>query len=348
MCVCCAVNKMMHLCFKLFGIQKSLTVGGKILFYTPFVRTFHANSQLKIRDSIRPRRAMLYVPGHDQKKIGKLNSINVDCAVLDCEDGVAANMKADARRNICEMLQTFNFGKTDCAVRINSVESGLAEEDLIAILKNNKLPDTLVVPKLDNPSQLMWLNDVLRSHLQPKKEFKMLNLLFLVESAISLLNLRSLCAKAMELSQEGFFRLEGLIFGADDFCADIGANRSSDSRELVTSRQMFVIYAKAFKIQAIDMVHINYKDLDSLKKYSEEGANMGFTGKQVIHPMQVPVVQKAFSPSEEKIEWATELIKLFKIHQSEGKGAFIFRGNVIDKPLLLQAEYIIKMSDTNK
>ena len=69
--------------------------------------------------------------------------------------------------------------------------------------------------------------------------------------------------------------------------------------------------------------HIDYKDLEGLKKYSEEGARMGFTGKQVIHPSQVPVVQTAFSPSEEKMEWATNLIKEFREHEKKGKGAFV-------------------------
>ena len=89
--------------------------------------------------------------------------------------------------------------------------------------------------------------------------------------------------------------------------------------------------------------HIDYKDLDGLKKYSEEGARMGFTGKQVIHPSQVPVVQSAFSPSEEKIEWATNLIKEFREHEKKGKGAFTFRGHMIDMPLVKQANNIVQM-----
>ena len=102
--------------------------------------------------------------------------------------------------------------------------------------------------------------------------------------------------------------------------------------------------AKAFGLQAIDLVHIDFKDLEGLKKYSESGARMGFTGKQVIHPGQVKVVHEAFKPSEKKIEWATSLIKEFEEHVSGGKGAFVFRGAMIDAPLVKQAENIVHLA----
>lgn len=92
------------------------------------------------------------------------------------------------------------------------------------------------------------------------------------------------------------------------------------------------------------MVHIDYKDLASLRQQSVLGANMGFTGKQVIHPSQIPVVHEAFSPSPEQIDWAKELITAFNEHQATGKGAFTFRRNMIDMPLLLQAKNIVELA----
>merc|ERR1711963_684444 len=107
---------------------------------------------------------------------------------------------------------------------------------------------------------------------------------------------------------------------------------------------MGIATTKAFRLQAIDLVDINFKDLDSLRVQCEEGARMGFNGKQVIHPAQIPVVQEAFAPSPEKISWATELIQAFEQHQQEGKGAFTFRGHMIDMPLLKQAQNIVDLS----
>lgn len=322
-------------------IQRSSYIQGRNLF-TSYQRA--SASENKNKDTIRPRRAIMYVPGHDRKKINKLSTLDVDCAVLDCEDGVAVNKKEEARKMIAEVADSFDFGKTEFAVRINSIDSELAEEDLKAVLSCKNIPETLMIPKIEDSDHVYWIVDKLKTSFKSTENRQKLNLIFFIESAKSLLNMRDICKTAMEISNGSLFRFEGVVFGSDDFCADIGATRSESGYELLTARQLFVITAKSFKIQAIDMVHINYKDLSSLMKNCEDGARLGFTGKQVIHPTQIPIVQKAFSPSTEKIEWAKELIRLFNEHQSKGTGAFTFQGSMIDKPLLRQAEYIVKLS----
>lgn len=105
-----------------------------------------------------------------------------------------------------------------------------------------------------------------------------------------------------------------------------------------------VLVAKAYDLQAIDAVYINYKDLEGLKDQSVEGAAMGFTGKQAIHPSQIPVIQDAFRPSDVKIQWAKGLVAAFEQAQGEGKGAFVYEGNMIDMPLLKQAYNILRFA----
>ena len=139
------------------------------------------------------------------------------------------------------------------------------------------------------------------------------------------------------------------------------------------ARQSVVTHASAFDLQSIDMVYINFNNLEGLKQNSIQGANLGFTGKQVkflfiltldlrydlspiakmkffqvIHPKNIEIVQDVFAPSEEKISWATELIEQFTVHQISGKGAFTFRGQMIDMPLVKQANNIISFAQTIK
>jgi citrate lyase subunit beta-like protein len=164
------------------------------------------------------------------------------------------------------------------------------------------------------------------------------------ESARSLADLRSILTSASSL-----FSLQGVVFGSDDFSADVGINgrHSPEAWELMYARQKIVTTCRLFEnAQPIDMVYINFKDLDGLKKQAEQGAAWGFTGKQVIHPQQVPVVQAAFSPSESNIAWARELIDAYDKHEhEEGKGAFTFRGQtMVDRPLLKRARYILNMT----
>lgn len=323
----------------------STLIKGRTTFISLIGRLFSSASRNN-KDNINPRRAILYVPGNDLRKIHKVRSVNVDCAVLDCEDGVAMSMKSEARNLISTIDENFDFGRSEYAVRINSIDSDLADEDLRSVLASKRLPDTIMIPKVEDVNHVVWIDEKIKSHLKSSSHNRKLSLVIFIESAKSLLNLKKICETAVNLLNNQMCSIEGLVFGSDDFCADIGATRSTEGLELLTARQIFVIVAKCFRLQAIDMVHINYKDTDGLLKISTEGAKMGFTGKQVIHPNQVSIVQKAFSPSEEKIKWATDLIRQFELHQKEGKGAFTFQGAMIDKPLLLQAQNIIKIAKT--
>lgn len=292
-----------------------------------------------------PRRAMMYVPGNDWKKINKISSMGADSFILDCEDGVALNRKDEARSNIQKIFQEkmFSVLKSELSVRINSIESGLCKKDLETILKGPIFPSTLHLPKMETKVQLDWLAQELESLLGKNHNIK---LIVFVESARALLDMKELIQHCFTLMDQGApFNLEAAVFGSDDFCADIGATRTPEAKELIYSRQHFVTCAKAYRLQAIDLVYINFKDMDGLLRQSVEGAQMGFTGKQVIHPSQIEIVQQAFSPSKEKIQWARELVQSFDQHQQSGKGAFTFHGNMIDMPLLLQARNILKMAD---
>ncbi|XP_056915166.1 citramalyl-CoA lyase, mitochondrial isoform X3 [Takifugu flavidus] len=257
-----------------------------------------------------PRRAVLYCPGNDERKLRKLASLDVDCAVLDCEDGVALNKKTEARETIPRMLVELDLGRTEKCVRVNSVSSGLAEADLQVILQAELLPPAIMLPKVENIQEVKW----------------------------------AVCEEMSRLAPKVGLHHDGVVFGSDDFCASIGATRTADARELLYARQKVVVTSKAFGLQAIDLVYIDYKDVEGLRKQAREGALMGFTGKQVIHPGQVQAVQEEFSPSPERVQWAKELISAFEQHQNEGKGAFTFRGSMIDMPSVKQAQNIITLS----
>ncbi|KAM6290763.1 citramalyl-CoA lyase, mitochondrial isoform 2-T3 [Porphyrio hochstetteri] len=261
-----------------------------------------------------PRRAVLYVPADDEKKIRKIPSLDVDCAVLDCEDGVALNRKREARLAVVKTLEDFDFGRAEKCVRINSVSSGLAEEDLEVLLQSKTLPSSMMLPKVENVEEIRW----------------------------------AVCEEALRTGPRVGFHLDAVVFGGEDFRASIGATSSKETQDILYAQQKIIVTAKAFGLQAIDLVYINFRDEDGLRRQSREGASMGFTGKQVIHPNQIAVVQEQFSPSPEKIKWAQELISAFEEHQRLGKGAFTFRGSMIDMPLLKQAQNIVTLATAIK
>jgi len=170
-----------------------------------------------------------------------------------------------------------------------------------------------------------------------------LGLITQVESAAGLLNLRAICEHGILESR--MFKFEALVFGSDDFLVSLGATRTQDVKELIYARQSVVVHAKAYGLQAIDMVYINFKDPEGLKAQAEEGAQFGYTGKQIIHPGQIDVVNRAFSPSKEKLNWASAVVTAFEQHEKEGKGAVDFHGCMIDMPTVQQARNVLRLAE---
>jgi citrate lyase beta subunit len=278
------------------------------------------------------RRALLYMPGDDRRKIEKATTLGVDCICMDMEDGVAVTRKAEARAVIAQAMKDLDFGESERCIRINSIGSGLEAYDLAAALATN--PDTIVVPKIESGDQVKWVSDHIETYeLSSNRDIGSVRLLVGVETAKGILNLRKIA--------EADRRLEAVIFGAEDYAASIGARRTKDATEVLYARQAVVTACAANGLQAIDMVFIDFRDGEGLRLEAEQGAGFGFSGKQVIHPDQVPVVQEAFSPSDDEIDYAKRVVETFEASQREGRGAYALDGRMIDMPLLKNARKVL-------
>ncbi|CAI5451702.1 unnamed protein product [Caenorhabditis angaria] len=303
-----------------------------------------------VRDAAKyiPRRSLLYVPASNQKMLDKIPQMISDSVVLELEDGVALTAKADARKNATQALNKLPFHTLSCqelGLRVNSVSSGLLEDDIKEVSKAEKLPQAFMVPKVDSPEDLASIYSIFKQYYgEDRITNTSTRFVIWIESARALLDMPRIVSSALNLHrQSGFFKLDAVVFGSDDYCADIGATRTSHGTETLFARQKFVAVCKAFQLQAIDSVYIDIKDLGGLKRQCDEGRLWGFTGKQVIHPSQVPTVHEQFLPPTDRIQWAQELVHAYSEHESLGKGAFQFRGQMIDRPLLLQALNIIQL-----
>lgn len=278
------------------------------------------------------RRALLYMPGDDRRKIEKATTLGVDSICMDMEDGVAANKKAEARAVIAQAMKELDFGKSDRCIRINSIGSGLEKRDLVAALATN--PDSIVVPKIESADQVRWVSERMESYeLSSNLSIGAIRLLIGVETAKGILNLKEIA--------EADKRLEAIIFGAEDYAASIGATRTKEGTEVLYARSAVVTVCAANDLQAIDMVYIDFRDLEGLRVEAEQGAGLGFSGKQIIHPNQVVPVQEAFTPSDEAIEFAKRVVETFEASQKEGKGAYALDGKMIDMPLLKNAQKVL-------
>jgi len=278
------------------------------------------------------RRALLYMPGDDRRKIEKATKLGVDSICMDMEDGVAVNMKAEARAVIAQAMKDLDFGQTERCIRINSIGSGLEKRDLAAALVTR--PDAIVVPKVETAEQVRWVSEHIETYeLSSNSKLGGIRLLVGVETAKGVMNIKEIAGADK--------RLEAIIFGGEDFAASIGAVRTKAASELIYARQATVTACAAFDLQAIDIVFIDFKDNEGLRLEAEQGAGFGFSGKQIIHPNQVAAVQEAFTPSDSALEYAKRIVESFESSQKEGKGAYALDGKMIDMPLLKNAQKVL-------
>jgi len=285
---------------------------------------------------MKSRRALLYMPGDSRPKIEKAISLGVDCICMDMEDGTAHNRKEKAREVIATALQELDFRNAEKLIRINGFGTGLEADDLASTLAYH--PDGVVIPKVESLEQVIWLSEQIEAmELSQGWELNQIRIIAVIESAQGFINLKEIATHP---------RLDALIFGAEDYAASIGATRSRGGLEILYARSKIVLHAAANDLQAIDIVFTNFKDSVNLKIESLQGAQMGFTGKQIIHPNQVGSVQEAFSPSDAEIDYAQRLLEAFEAAEAEGAGAIDFEGKMIDMPLVKSARSVIERAKT--
>ena len=282
---------------------------------------------------MRARRALLYMPGDERRKIEKAVTLGVDCICMDIEDGVAFNRKDAARETIAAALHELDFGRAERLVRINPVGSGLAEDDLRAALTYR--PDGLVIPKVGSADDIAWVSErLVQAEKQRGWPAGEIVLLALIETARGVVNLKEIASSDP--------RLQALIFGAEDLAGDIGAVRTREGWEIFYARSAVVTHAAAFGLQALDMVYMDLKDLDGLREESLQAARMAYTGKQIIHPNQVEPVQAAFTPTDEAVAQARRVVEAAAANQREGRGAFALDGKMVDAPVVKAAERVLE------
>ncbi|PGG95980.1 citrate lyase subunit beta-like protein [Blastomyces parvus] len=294
------------------------------------------------------RRALLYVPGSSQRMLDKSRSLVADCVAYDLEDSVTPTRKAEARTLVRNAInQPMPSGIKERAVRINSVSSGLALADLTEVLQSPNLT-TIVVPKVDAASDLHFISDVIchtRSNLKPSpsnpdpSSNPPISVIALIESAKSILNLPQICAATPH-------QLSGLIFAAADFSKDLSITQTPSLTEFLYARSAIVTAARAHDLPStIDLVCTDFKTPAVLEDEALNGKRMGFNGKQCIHPSQVELVQRVFSPESKEVEWAVRIVVADAKAAEEGRGAWTLDGMMIDVPVVERARGIVRKAD---
>lgn len=284
------------------------------------------------------------MPGSSEKMLSKSQHLNADTIVYDLEDSVARHQKDAARNMVHKALRCSTPTNAELAVRINapSISPAVAQSDLDAVLPSERL-QALVLPKVESAEDIEL---IARSAVNFSTYTKNspLALVLSIESAASLLRMPAILEhiSGRMATYQHKIRIAALMFASEDYCASTGIRRSRNLQSLLFPRAHLVTVAKAYGLQAIDMVCIEYKDDAYLREECLDGASLGFDGKQAIHPAQLGTIHQVYSPSEKDISMAKAIVHAYEKGVRENKGAvgLSHEGQdvMIDAPMLLQAK----------
>lgn len=300
------------------------------------------------------RRSYLYVPTSSDRMLDKSLSTSSDVIIYDLEDSVppSAYDKDSARQRLSTFLSHTPQDKLPhpqrIAVRLNDITTPFFEHDISEVLKS-PFVRTLVLPKIHSVSDLHHVSRAIRTSRAGNPTPFPIRLVASVESARSAWNLGEIASWTSEYGPDAGGKLGALLFAAEDYCADTSVLRSPSRLELLYVRSQITIAAKAFGLDSIDMVCVNYKDLDYLKGECEDGRRLGFNGKQAIHPTQVDIIHSTFVPTEKEILRAAKILHQMGVAHSSQKGAVGLEmegggKEMIDAPMLKQAENIMRVA----
>lgn len=269
------------------------------------------------------RRSVLFSPGDRPDMLRKAPGAGADVIVFDLEDAVAPARKAEGRAAVAEVLGDPAFDPdVEVCVRVNP---GPAAADDVASFPADHPPDAVMVPKATAARDVEQVADLLADRGLDLPLFP------LVETAAGVLGAEAIAATPPTAA---------LVFGAEDLAADLGATRTDAGTEVLYARERVVVAAAAAGVAAIDTVHTDFEDEAGLREDAAFAVQLGFDGKLAIHPSQVPIINAAFTPGADEIEWARRV--LAARDAAGDRGVFRVDGEMIDAPLIAQAERIVE------
>ncbi|MBI4362851.1 MAG: CoA ester lyase [Euryarchaeota archaeon] len=279
------------------------------------------------KSSVWVRRTELTTPAHSMKMMSGAASSKADEVMLDLEDACAMSQKVGARKTLVEAATTLDWSRKILAFRPNNLRTHFFFDDMVDIIGGaGKHIDVLILPKTEYPDEVNYV-DRLLSHLELKFGLPVgrIGLEVLIESSVGIL-------RAEEIARSSP-RMQALIFGVADYSGDTGALLTTDIFSAYHyAKQKTIAAAKAAGLDAVDCVTLKFKDLALTQKDAEMARAMGFDGKWAIHPGQVDVINKAFTPSPEEIEKAGKIIAAYRQADVEkGLGAIVVGEEMVDR-----------------
>jgi len=280
--------------------------------------------------SVRPRRSVLYMPGANTRALEKARTLSPDALIFDLEDAVAPDAKETARANVVAAAASKAYGKREIAIRCNGLATPWGKADIAAIARSGA--DAVLVPKVESAAEVA-------------------NVVALLDAAGAPV---SMAVWAMMETPKGVLRAEEVagahprltlfVMGTNDLVKDMRARHTPMRLPMVTALGLGMLAARAHGLTILDGVYNDIQDAEGFRAVCQQGLEMGFDGKTLIHPSQIEPCNEVFAPSARELDMAGKIVAAFKAAQAEGKGVVTVDGRMIENLHVEQAERALALA----
>ena len=281
-------------------------------------------------NKVRPRRSVLYMPGANTRALEKARSLAADALIFDLEDAVAPDAKETARANVVAAARSKGYGKREIAIRCNGLGTSWGKADVAAIATSGA--DAILVPKVESAADVGAIVSLLDAAGAPAS----MAVWAMMETPKGIL-------KADEIAG-AHKRLQLFVMGTNDLVKDMRARHTPIRLPMITALGLGMLAARAHGLTILDGVYNDIQDAEGFKAVCQQGLEMGFDGKTLIHPNQVDTCNEVFAPSAAELEMAGKIVTAFKTAQAEGKGVVTVDGRMIENLHVEQAERALALA----
>lgn len=276
----------------------------------------------------------MFVPGNNPGMMADAHIYGPDSIMLDLEDSVTMAEKDTARLLVYNALKSVDYGTTEMVVRINPLNTPYGKKDIEAVVKAGV--DVIRMPKTETAEEV---KEVEREIERVEEELGCVGrtqIMAAIESTLGVVNAYAIATASP--------RMMGIALGAEDYCANLKAQRTPGGDELRLARETIVVAARAAGIDALDTVYSNLNDMETFRAEVEFIKTLGFDGKSIINPRQIEVVNEVFAPKEKEITKARAIIAAIKEAEAKGSGVISLNGKMVDRPVVIRAQRTINLA----
>lgn len=281
--------------------------------------------------NIRPRRSVLYMPGSNARAQEKAKTLAADALILDLEDAVAPDAKAEARDIVCANAASGGYGKREIIIRVNGLDTPWGKDDIIAAAKAG--PDAILLPKVESAAQVHKLEKIMTEAVAPGKT----KIWCMMETPLGILKAEEIAAASP--------RIDCFVMGTSDLVKDLQAQHTPMRLPVITSLGLCLLAGRAYGLTVLDGVYLDLADDDGFHASCVQGLELGFDGKTLIHPKQLASTNEVFAPSEAEVAHSRKIIEAFEAAEKEGKGVVLVDGKLVENLHVEIAKAKVAMAD---